>query len=129
MINIWYLPTLFLIALSLIGLSTIIAGITFYARTSMYLSSSIWLFLMIFCGITFPITTLPDVMQKISYFLPMTNGILAIRSLIEYGRLGNKFYYFITNELLISCLYFLIGFLVMKALIRIALKKGTLDSF
>jgi ABC-2 type transport system permease protein len=129
LIYIWFMPVVLIIALSLIGLSTIIAGITFYARTSMYVSSSIWLLLMIFCGITYPLTILPELMQKIAYFLPTTNGILAIRELTYKGTLNTTFFCYLINELLIGLLYLLIGFFVMKVLIRISLKKGTLDSF
>lgn len=123
------MPVILIIALSLIGISTIIAGITFYAKTSMYVSSSIWLLLMIFCGINYPLTILPKFMQKIAYFLPTTNGILAIRELTYKGTLNATFFSCLINELLIGILYLFIGFFVMKVLIRISLKKGTLDSF
>ncbi len=124
-----YIIVSLLLALSMIGLSMIIAGITFYVRTSMYVSSSIWLALMIFCGVTFPITYLPPIMQKIAYWLPMTNGILAIRTVIEVGSLHLLVFKLMLMELGIGMLFFLIGTIVLKFMIYISLKEGTLDCF
>lgn len=124
----WYIPILFLIALSAIGVSTIIAGVTFYVRTSMYVSSALWRVFMITCGVVFPLSYLPDTVQRISFYLPLTNGIMAMRILIDEA-INLAFFKYLLGELLIGIGYLLAGTVLMKLIIKIALKKGTIEVF
>ena len=124
----WYPLIMCAVSLSMIGLGTLVADLTFYFRTSMYVSSSFWMCLMIFCGVIFPLSSLPAWMRAISYCLPMTNAILSLRALMN-GTLSHLCVNTLLRELAIGIIYLSAGSILLKIMVGIGIRRGTLDVF
>lgn len=105
--------------LSMLGL--ISDSIHFILNLSVYV-------LMIFCGANFPIAQLPKVGQFISRLLPLTRSIEAANML--FGPLeGSSLAKLLLGEALLGVCYFFTGFLVIRLVERLAIKRATLDVF
>ena len=60
--------------------------------------------MMILCGVNFPVTTLPPIVQIFSHIIPVTNGLLAIRAIIG-GASYMSVLPLVGNELLIAFVF------------------------
>lgn len=84
--------------------------------------------LMIFCGANFPIAQLPQAGQYISRMLPLTRSIQAANML--FGPIDLKeLWGLLLGEALLGAAYFLVGFVFIRLVERLAVKKATLDIF
>lgn len=105
--------------LSVFGLVT--DGMHFVLNLSTYV-------LMIFCGANFPIEQLPRGAQFISAVLPLTRSIQAANMLFE----GVDFLVMVrllAGEVLLGAGYFVLGFLVIRTVERVAIRKAALEVF
>jgi ABC-2 type transport system permease protein len=64
------------------GFGLLIGGFSFYFRNPMVFANIFTFVLLIFCGVNFPVTDLPQPMQVVSYAFPLTYGIDAGRKAI-----------------------------------------------
>lgn len=113
-----------------VGFGLMLSSLGFYLRTSMIVAN-IFLFIgLLFCGVNFPVTDLPEYLQPISYAIPMTYGTDAARAAVEgAGVLDSEVAGLLCNELIVAGAAILIGYFMMIAFERIARKKGTLEMF
>lgn len=105
--------------LSVFGLIT--DGMHFVLNLSTYV-------LMIFCGANFPIEQLPKIAQIISQVLPLTRSIQAANMLFE-GVDAPGFTRLLLGEALLGAAFCIIGFLIIRAVERVAIQKATLEIF
>ena len=72
-----------LTAFSMVGFGLLLGGVALYLRTSIILGN-IFLFIgLLLSGVNFPLSSLPYPVQVVSYGLPLTWGVAAIRSAID----------------------------------------------
>jgi ABC-2 type transport system permease protein len=84
--------------------------------------------LMIFCGANFPILQLPYPVQFISRFLPLTRSIEAANML--FGKIDvGRFIRLLIGELGVGVAYCIMGFLIIKVVEKVAIKKATFEVF
>ena len=84
--------------------------------------------LLIFTGSNFPVEQLPELLQVISYALPLTRSIAAARGMAG----GMELYQVSTllgGEILVGIGYILLAAFLVKTAERIAIKNGTLELF
>ncbi|MDD4659034.1 MAG: ABC transporter permease [Eubacteriales bacterium] len=105
--------------LSIFGLVT--DGIHFVLNLSTYV-------LMIFCGANFPIAQLPKAAQFISRIIPLTRSIEAANMLFAGVHMPDLIR-LVLGEALLGAAYYLLGFLVIRVVERIAIQRATLDVF
>ncbi|MDP3451236.1 MAG: hypothetical protein Q8R87_11705, partial [Anaerolineaceae bacterium] len=74
-----------------------------------------------------PITSLPLILQKLSWGLPLTRGIMAARLVME-GEGWSAIRSLIAGEALIGLIYILIGYLFFMFLEKRSMQSGTLDA-
>jgi len=125
---------LLLLACCLILLSITTTGLGFIMGTISLLSRDGWMFtntlgqlLYILIGVNIPIEKLPEILQPISWYLPMTRGIKATRMVLNgagwmdvSGLLG--------GEILMALVYILIGYTLFRLVERASMTTGSLDS-
>lgn len=115
-------------AFATVGFGLMLSSLGFYLRTSMVVAN-IFLFIgLLFCGVNFPVSMLPEFLQPISYAIPLTYATDAARmavagaSLTDVGDL-------LGSELLVMVVAIAIGYLMMLGFERLARRKGTLEMF
>lgn len=78
------IPLTGLVALSSYGFGTFLAGIVFrYRSINSLVVVTTYVALMAACGVNVPLSYYPEPMDVLVRFLPLTNGLLAIRGVFE----------------------------------------------
>ncbi|MFT8314678.1 MAG: ABC transporter permease [Clostridium sp.] len=108
---------------SFFSVSMILASIMLYFRDTYISQNTLFLALFLLCGISFPMEYLPKGVQVISKFIPITDSVTLIRcsTLLGLGireQLGKIIYVFI-----LSSVYCIVGFKLIKRIEYIALEK------
>ncbi|NMA86703.1 MAG: ABC transporter permease [Tissierellia bacterium] len=67
------------------GLGFVFASLVMWAKEANSMVHMVRGIMTIFCGITYPLSVLPNWMRNISEFIPMTHSINALRSVIASG--------------------------------------------
>jgi ABC-2 type transport system permease protein len=82
-------PVTFVIALASYGFGTFLAGIVFRFRSiNSLVVVTTYVALMAACGVNVPLSYYPEPMELLSRFLPLTNGLLAIRGVFDGAPAG-----------------------------------------
>jgi ABC-2 type transport system permease protein len=115
-------------AFATVGFGLMLSSLGFYLRTSMVVAN-IFLFMgLLFCGVNFPVTFLPEFLQPISYAIPLTYATGAARAAVSGAGLdavaGN-----LGAMLVVMMAAIFIGYLMMLGFEYLARKKGTLEMF
>lgn len=77
------IPLIFLTIISVGTFGWLVGTAALTTRWVTMLDNVVAYTMMIVCGINFPITALPDALQSLSRFIPLTNGLLAVRAVID----------------------------------------------
>lgn len=116
-----------LVAVTSSGLGFLFGSISLVTRDGWMILSTFLSFLYILVGVNFPVTSLPLTLQKLSWGLPLTRGIMAARLVMEgEGWLAIKS--LIAGEALVGLIYIFIGYLFFTFLERRSMQSGTLDA-
>jgi ABC-2 type transport system permease protein len=115
-------------AFATVGFGLMLSSLGFYLRTSMIVAN-VFLFMgLLFCGVNFPVSFLPEYLQPISYAFPVTYATDAARMAVDgadivevSGLLG--------AELAVMTTAILVGYIMMLAFEHIARRRGTLEMF
>lgn len=81
--------------------------------------------LLLFCGVNFPVESLPGGLQALARILPLTNGLEAIRQLFD-GQTANVVA-LLGREFVLGTIYAASSYFVFALAERIARARGTLD--
>lgn len=105
------------------SLSLLLAVIMLYSRDTYISQNTLFLLLFILCGVTFPINYLPVPLQYLSRLIPVTDSFQLIRNSLIAGKgiteqLGQLIYL-----TLLSAVYCIVGFTLIKRVEKIALEK------
>jgi ABC-2 type transport system permease protein len=77
------IPLLALTVVSVGAMGWLIGSLAFTTRWAEMFANVIAYAMMIICGINFPITALPEAVQSFSRYIPLTNGLLAVRAVLD----------------------------------------------
>lgn len=116
-----------LIAVTSSGLGFLFGSISLVTRDGWMILNTFLSFLYILVGVNFPITSLPLMLQKLSWGLPLTRGIMAARLVME-GEGWSAIRSLIAGEALIGLIYILIGYFFFMFLEKYSMQSGTLDA-
>jgi ABC-2 type transport system permease protein len=123
------LRTIPVILITLASASTIgwlIGAIALPVRWGTMIGNVVGYSMMILCGINFPISSLPSIVQTFSKLIPVTNGLLAIRSIID-GASYASILPFIGKEFLIAVLFGGLAWLTFRYRLTAVRKSGDFD--
>ena len=86
------IPLTGLVALSAYCLATFLAGIVFrFREVNGLVVNTTYVALMAACGVNVPLSYYPTAVAWLSHFLPLTNGLLAIRAVFDGATAGAIF--------------------------------------
>ena len=119
--------TVFLTAFTMAGFGLFIGGLSFFFRNPMVFANIFTFVLLIFCGVNFPVQSLPTVIQPISYLFPLTYGIAAARSAISGGNLI-QIAPTLALQLVVGFAAMVIGFLFFRSFENNARKTGKMEA-
>lgn len=126
------LPALILIVLittfSTTGLGLLMGCLSLITLNVMLINNTVYFLLLVFSGANVPLAQLPQWMQSISQFLPLTRGIAAARALIDGGRLADVSG-LLAGEVLLGVIYITIGYVMFRWFEVEAKRRGTLEAF
>jgi ABC-2 type transport system permease protein len=94
----------------------------------MFINNFVYFALLIFSGANVPLERFPQIMQSISWALPLTRGIAAARMLVD-GAAFSQISSLLWGELGIGLLYGVIGYLLFAWFEIVAKRRGTLEVF
>ncbi|KGE16517.1 ABC transporter permease [Paenibacillus wynnii] len=84
--------------------------------------------LLILSGAQFPISQLPDILQKVSYVIPLTRGIEAVRLIVQGARIIDVSSLLI-GELFLGIIFFIAGYFFMRLFEKISIVRASLDIY
>jgi ABC-2 type transport system permease protein len=116
------------ISLSTAGLGLMFGSIGLVMRDAIIIANVVYYALLIVCGVNFPVSRLPAVLQVVAYSLPLTRGVEAARqaatgsSLAHVGGL-------LAGEMAVGLAWALAGFLLFRALESWARRGGLQEAY
>jgi ABC-2 type transport system permease protein len=119
--------TVFLTAFTMAGFGLFIGGLSFFFRNPMVFANIFTFVLLIFCGVNFPVQSLPTAIQPISYLFPLTYGITAARSAISGGNLI-QIAPTLALQLVVGLAAMVVGFLFFRSFENNARKTGKMEA-
>jgi ABC-2 type transport system permease protein len=105
------------------GVSMILGCIMLYTRDTYISQNTLFTFLFLVCGITFPSQYLPEWLRMIGGFIPITQSVTLIRSSVLLGKDLTEQLPLLLKTFLLSTGYVLTGFLLMRRCEEAALEK------
>jgi ABC-2 type transport system permease protein len=109
------------------GMGFIMGSLSLVNRDGWMITSTLSLSLYILAGANFPVSSLPEWIQPVSYALPMTRGVLAARKVLDgagWGEVSGL----LAGEIAIGVVYIAIGYWMFRVLERKSLVSGVLDN-
>jgi len=119
--------TVFLTAFTMAGFGLLIGGLSFFFRNPMVFANIFTFVLLIFCGVNFPVQSLPTVIQPVSYLFPLTYGITAARSAISGGNLI-QIAPTLALQLVVGLAAMVVGFLFFRSFENNERKTGKMEA-
>ena len=119
--------TVFLTAFTMAGFGLSIGGLSFFFRNPMVFANIFTFVLLIFCGVNFPVQSLPTVIQPVSYLFPLTYGVTAARSAISGGNLI-QIAPTLALQLVVGFAAMVVGFLFFRSFENNARKTGKMEA-
>jgi ABC-2 type transport system permease protein len=119
--------TVFLTAFTMAGFGLFIGGLSFFFRNPMVFANIFTFVLLIFCGVNFPVQSLPTVIQPVSYLFPLTYGITAARNAISGGNLI-QIAPTLALQLVVGLAAMVVGFLFFRSFENSARKTGKMEA-
>lgn len=116
-----------LVVISSSGIGFVFGSISLISRDVWVILNAFLQALYILVGVNIPVNSLPMVLQKISYSLPLTRGIMAARLALNGGN-WSSISSLAVGEAMIGGIYILIGYLFYRIIEKRSLVSGTLDA-
>lgn len=114
-------------SLTMAGFGLLIGGLTFYFRDPMVFANIFTYILLIFCGVNFPVSSLPAWSQPIAFLFPLTYGLDAARASIAGSGLM-EIASTLGLQLALGVVYIFIGYLFFRSFENTARRTGRLEA-
>ncbi|MFQ6118461.1 MAG: ABC transporter permease [Methanosarcinales archaeon] len=120
--------TIVITTLSFIGFSLVIASITILLKNAQGIVNLIRITTMLVCGVFYPITVYPEIVQRFLEMIPLTLANILTRELMMKDNIGSIETLFpkLSALMVLSVLYLILGIILNNVIERIAKKSGTL---
>jgi ABC-2 type transport system permease protein len=110
------------------GLGLLFGSIGLIMRDAIIIANVVYYLLLVVCGINFPVSRLPEVIQLVSYGLPLTRGVEAAREAAagaSFSHVGGL----LAGELVVGVLYALAGYALFRLLEAYARRGGLQEAY
>ncbi len=110
------------------GLGLLLGCVSLVSVDTMFVNNTAYFLLLVFSGANVKLSALPSWMQAISWGLPLTRGIAAVRSLVAGAGLA-EVAPLLMGEALVGIVYVLFGYSLFRWFEFQAKRRGTVESF
>ncbi|HEY1455920.1 MAG TPA: ABC transporter permease [Candidatus Dormibacteraeota bacterium] len=117
-----------IISITTAGLGLMFGSIGLVMRDAIVLANVVYYALLIVCGINFPVSRLPGVLQVVSYSLPLTRGVQAAREAAAGAPLG-QVAGLLAGELAVGLAWALAGYALFRYLESYARRGGLQEAY
>jgi ABC-2 type transport system permease protein len=110
------------------GLGLLFGSIGLIMRDAIIIANVVYYLLLVVCGINFPVSRLPEVIQLVSYGLPLTRGVEAAREAAagaSFSHVGGL----LAGEIVVGLLYALAGYALFRLLEAYARRGGLQEAY
>jgi ABC-2 type transport system permease protein len=110
------------------GLGLLFGSIGLIMRDAIIIANVVYYLLLVVCGINFPVSRLPEVIQLLSYGLPLTRGVEAAREAAagaSFSHVGGL----LAGEVVVGVLYALAGYVLFRLLEGYARRGGLQEAY
>lgn len=114
---------------SMVALSIFFAAFYVLTRSAGPLSFSIQTPVRFFTGTNFPVSALPVLLQTISYALPMTYGMIAMRSVFTGAGTWSSLALTIAALVAFTVFFWTLGVILVRRMEKLAKERGTLHHY
>ncbi len=126
-ISSFHLPSFLLVVLvglySFFGLSMVLGCVMLYTRDTYISQNTLFVFMMLVCGVSFPVEFLPWGLRVFSYAIPLTGVNQMLRGVLLSGEKVPDFYQTLLWVFGVGSVYIALGFALMRTAEIIALEK------
>jgi ABC-2 type transport system permease protein len=122
------LLTILITTFSTAGLGLLMGCVGLITRNVMLVNNTVYFSMLLFSGANISLESLPNWMQVVSSYIPLTRGIASTR-LIVAGAGINEILPLLLEEFLIGLIFTLLGFFLFSTFEKQAKKLGTLEIF
>ncbi len=126
------LPSLTIIALmlfALYGFGMMVAALTLIFKQGWLVSEALSSLMMVITPIAYPLAVLPLFMQKASFFIPSTYGVLGVRHFLIGEKLPFSLLTLFLRLFFLCFLWIAFGILVFNIIDRYTRRQGTLSTY
>jgi len=110
------------------GLGLLFGSIGLIMRDAIIIANVVYYLLLVVCGINFPVSRLPEVIQLVSYGLPLTRGVEAAREAAA-GASFSHISGLLAGEVVVGVLYALAGYALFRLLEAYARRGGLQEAY
>ncbi|HLF26426.1 MAG TPA: ABC transporter permease [Anaerolineae bacterium] len=110
--------------IGLLGMAVILAAVMLYLRDTYLTQNTVIAVLYLICGILFPIQYLPDWLQTLARFIPLTATVSLARDNVLLGLDLGQHLDAILGLSILSLIYCALGFILLNRVRRVALEKA-----
>jgi ABC-2 type transport system permease protein len=110
------------------GLGLLFGSLGLVMRDAIVVANILYYLLLVFCGINFPVSRLPAVLQVVAYGLPLTRGVEAAREAVAGASLGDVAG-LLAGEIAVGVAYAFVGYLLFRAFEGYARRGGLQDAY
>jgi len=115
-------------AFACVGLGMMLAVFALITDSMHLVLNALAMIIMIFSGANFPVSQLPAFAQWLANAFPLFRSIQAAN--ISFGdQISDGFWQLLLGEIVLGLMYYLLAFILIKIVERIAIKKATLELF
>jgi ABC-2 type transport system permease protein len=115
-------------AYAMAGFGLMLSSLGMYLRSSTLLASLFLYVGLIFCGVNFPISQLPEYLQPISLALPLTYGVNALKASVAGSSVIDIFPN-LAAMVVIGTIMIIAGYIMFGKFEAMARKTGALETF
>jgi ABC-2 type transport system permease protein len=117
-----------LTSVSMTGLGIMISSLGLFLRDTTVVSNVFLSLTLIFCGVNFPVSLLPYGLSLVSYSIPLTFGVTALREVITGAQIS-QLLPLLGLEFFEGVLLILLAYLMWETFERMAVKGGVLEQY
>jgi len=116
------------ISVTTAGMGLMFGSIGLVMRDAIIIANVVYYLLLIVCGVNFPVSRLPEVLQWVAYSLPLTRGIEAAREAAAGASLASVSG-LLVGEVLVGAVWALAGYALFRALEAYARRGGLQEAY
>jgi ABC-2 type transport system permease protein len=123
----WMVPALAVLSLSTYGFAFCVGSlVSCVPKWRNILHNALFIVITAICGVVVPSDFWPAWVQAAASGLPITHGLLAIRTLVADG-MSDAVVRGLVTELVVGSIWFVVGTITLDATVRVARRTGAVD--